>query len=303
MCGRAGALPPARNKTQIHDSTDDMKIAITGAKGMLGQALCKTFAKHTLYPLSSRQPDVTSLDAVRHLVSDLKPDWILHTAGLTDVEKAEVKPLEAYRVNALGARNMAVAAFENGSGLVYYSTDYVFDGTQDRPYREWDPVNPLNEYGRSKLAGESFIRSHCPAHLIVRTSWLFGSGGSHFVQKILGLAQRKERLDVVIDQRGSPTFSTDLAYMTLCLVEGGKIGTFHVTNSGNCSWHELASEIVSHSGFGLEVNPIESSRDLTQTRRPAYSVLENYCLKLEGIPLLRSWQKALAAFLDGMPKE
>jgi len=283
--------------------TDHMKIAITGAKGMLGQALCQTFAKHTLYPLSSRKLDVTSLDAVRHLVSDLKPDWILHTAGLTDVEKAEVKPLEAYRVNALGARNMAVAAFENGSGLVYYSTDYVFDGTQDRPYREWDPVNPLNEYGRSKLAGESFVRSHCPLHLIVRTSWLFGSGGSHFVRKILDLAQRKERLDVVIDQRGSPTFSTDLAYMTLCLVEGGKMGTYHVTNSGSCSWHELAFEIVSLSGFSLEVNPIESSKDFTQTRRPAYSVLENYCLELEGISLLRTWQRALAAFLNGMSKE
>ena len=280
-----------------------MKIAITGATGMLGQALCKAFAKHAVYPLSSRQPDVTSLDTVRKLVSDLKPDWILHTAAFTRVDEAESNPLEAYRVNALGARNMAVAAFENGSGLVYYSTDYVFDGTQNRPYREWDPVNPLNEYGRSKLAGEFFVRSLCPLHLIVRTSWLFGSGGSHFVQKILQLAQRKERLDVVIDQRGSPTFSTDLAYMTLCLVEAGKRGTYHVTNSGNCSWHELAAEIVSLSGLSLEVSPIETSSDSTPTRRPAYSVLENFCLELEGIPLLRSWQSALAAFLDRTAKE
>jgi len=276
-----------------------MKIAITGATGMLGQALCKAFSKHSVYPLSSRQPDVASLDAVRQTVSDLKPDWILHTAAFTRVDEAESNPFEAYRVNALGTRNMAAAAVENGSRLVYYSTDFVFDGTQKRPYREWDPANPLNEYGRSKLAGEFFVRSLCPLHLIVRTSWLFGSKGSHFVQKILRLAQGKEHLDVVSDQRGSPTFAIDLAYMTLCLVEGEKKGTYHVTNSGNCSWHELACEIVSLSGLSLQVNPIESSAYSTPTLRPANSVLENYLLELEGIPLLRSWQSALAAFLNG----
>ncbi len=267
---------------------------------MLGQALCKAFAKHSVYPLSSRQPDVTSLDAVRQTVSDLKPDWILHAAAFTQVDKAESNPFEAYRVNALGTRNMAAAAVENGSRLVYYSTDYVFDGTQKRPYREWDPANPLNEYGRSKLAGEFFVRSLCPLHLIVRTSWLFGSKGSHFVQKILQLAQEKEHLDVVSDQQGSPTFTTDLAYMTLCLVEGEKKGTYHVTNSGSCSWHELACEIVSLSGLSLHVNPIESSAFSAPTLRPANSVLENYLLELEGIPLLRSWQSALAGFLNGV---
>ena len=266
---------------------------------MLGQALCKAFAKHSVYPLSSRQPDVASLHDVRKKLSDLKPDWILHTAALTRVDEAESNPFEAYRVNALGARNMAAVATENGSRLVYYSTDYVFDGTQKRPYREWDPTNPLNEYGRSKLAGEFFVRSLCPLHLIVRTSWLFGSQGSHFVEKILQLAQEKESLEVVSDQLGSPTFANDLAYMTLCLVEGEKKGTYHVTNSGNCSWHELACEIVSLSGLSLQVNPIESSTYSTPTRRPVNSVLQNYLLELEGIPLLRSWKSALEAFLNG----
>jgi dTDP-4-dehydrorhamnose reductase len=276
-----------------------MKIAITGATGMLGQALCKAFAKHSVYPLSSRQLDVASLDDVRQKVSDLKPDWILHTAAFTHVDEAESNPFEVYRVNVLGARNLAAAAFENGSRLVYYSTDYVFDGTQKRPYREWDPTHPINEYGRSKLAGEFFIRSICPLHLIVRTSWLFGSKGSHFVEKIAQLAREKESLDVVSDQRGSPTFTNDLAYMTLCLVEGEKRGTYHVTNSGNCSWHELACEIVALSGLSLQVNPIESSAYPTPARRPANSVLQNYLLELEGIPLLRSWQGALEAFLNG----
>ncbi len=276
-----------------------MKIAITGATGMLGQALCKAFSKHSVYPLSSRQPDVTSLDDVRQKLSDLKPDWILHTAAFTRVDEAESNPFEAYRVNALGARNLASAAVENGSRLVYYSTDYVFDGAQKRPYREWDPTNPLNEYGRSKLAGEFFVRSICPPHLVVRTSWLFGSKGPHFVERILQLAQEKKSLEVVSDQLGSPTFTSDLAYMTLVLVEGGKKGTYHVTNSGNCSWHELACEIVSLRGLSLQVNPIDSSAYPTLARRPANSVLENYLLELEGIPLLRSWKSALAAFLNG----
>ncbi len=276
-----------------------MKIAITGATGMLGQALCKAFSKHSVYPLSSRQPDVTSLDDVRQKLSDLKPDWILHTAAFTRVDEAESNPFEAYRVNALGARNLAAAAVENGSRLVYYSTDYVFDGAQKRPYREWDPTNPLNEYGRSKLAGEFFVRSICPPHLVVRTSWLFGSKGPHFVERILQLAQERESLEVVSDQLGSPTFTSDLAYMTLVLVEGEKKGTYHVTNSGNCSWHELACEIVSLRGLSLQVNPIDSSAYPTLARRPANSVLENYLLELEGIPLLRSWKSALAAFLNG----
>jgi len=276
-----------------------MKIAITGATGMLGQALCKAFAKHSIYPLSSRQPDVASLHDVRQKISEVKPDWILHTAAFTRVDEAESDPFEAYRVNALGARNLAAVAAENGSRLVYYSTDYVFDGTQKRPYREWDSTNPLNEYGRSKLAGEFFVRSLCPLHLIVRTSWLFGSKGSHFVDRILQLAQEKESLDVVTDQRGSPTFTSDLAYMTLCLVEGEKTGTYHVTNSGNCSWHELACEIVTLSGLSLQVNPIESSAYSTSTRRPANSVLENYLLELEGTPLLRTWKSALEAYLIG----
>jgi dTDP-4-dehydrorhamnose reductase len=229
----------------------------------------------------------------------LKPDWILHTAAFTRVEDAETHPFEAYRVNAVGARNLAIAAVENGSRLVYYSTDYVFDGTQKRPYREWDATHPLSEYGQSKLAGEFFVRSLCPQHLIVRTSWLFGSKGSHFVDKILQLAQGKESLDVVSDQQGSPTFTGDLAFMTLVLVEGEKRGTYHVTNSGNCSWHELACEIVSLGGLSLQVNPVESSAYPTLARRPANSVLENYLLELEGIPLLRSWKSALSAFLNG----
>ncbi|MEE8348333.1 MAG: dTDP-4-dehydrorhamnose reductase [Acidobacteriota bacterium] len=274
-----------------------MKIAITGAKGMLGQALSKAFSKHSLTPLSSRDLDVTSLESVRRVVADLKPDWVIHAAAYTQVDAAEANSLEAYRVNALGTRNLAMAVHESGSRLAYYSTDYVFDGTQERPYREWDPANPLSVYGASKLAGEFFLRSLCPKHLIVRTSWLFGAGGPHFVGKIMAAAEKKKSLEVVSDQRGSPTFTTDLAYMTLCLVAANKSGTYHVTNSGNCSWEEFAREILTLCDIESEIRPINSEQLATPARRPRNSILNNYLLQLEGMPLLRPWQSALAAFL------
>jgi dTDP-4-dehydrorhamnose reductase len=274
-----------------------MKIIITGATGMLGLALAKTFSKHSLTLPSSRDLDVTSLVNVRRAIAELKPDWIIHAAAYTQVDTAESNSFEAYRVNALGTRNMAVAARENDSGLAYYSTDYVFDGVQEQAYREWDQPNPLNVYGFSKLAGEFFLRALCPRHLIIRTSWLFGEGGSHFVEKIMAAAKENEFLKVVSDQRGSPTLTTDLAYMTLCLVEAENVGTYHVTNSGHCSWNEFAREIISLCHLQSEVRPIISEDRNAPARRPSNSVLENYLLKLEGMPLLRTWQSALAAFL------
>ncbi len=277
-----------------------MKIAITGAAGMLGQALTRTLSKHSLTLLSSRDLDVTSLESVRRIVAKLEPDWIIHAAAYTQVDQAEANSFQAYRVNALGTRNMAVAARESGSGLAYYSTDYVFGGVQEQPYREWDRTHPVNVYGASKLAGEFFLRSLCPRHLIIRTSWLFGAGGSHFVGKIVAAAKEKESLRVVADQRGSPTLTTDLAYMTLCLVEADKVGTYHVTNSGHCSWEEFAREIVVLSGLETEVRPMSSADLGAPAERPHNSVLENYLLQLEEIPLLRSWQSALGAFLGTM---
>jgi len=223
---------------------------------MLGQALCRALAKHHVSALSSQDLDITSLSAARRVFSDLDPDWIVHTAAFTDVGAAESNYLEAHRVNALGTRNISVAAAENNSRLIYFSTDYVFDGALKRPYREWDPTAPLNQYGYSKLAGECFVRSLCPAHLIIRTSWLFGPGGLNFVGNILARAKEKGELQVVNDQRGSPTFTIDLAYMTLCLLEGDKRGIYHVTNSGDCSWYEFSREIISQSGINVEISPI-----------------------------------------------
>ena len=288
-------------QNQGHHNTlaqPEMKIAITGANGMLGQALCKSFSEHSVWALSSKDLDITSLPAARELFSDLRPHWILHAAAFTDVDGAELNAAEAYRINALGTRNIATAAFENQCRLLYYSTDYVFDGKLNRAYREWDSVSPVNEYGRSKLAGEFFVRSLCPSHLIVRTSWLFGPGGSHFVDKIVQRAKKKDHLQVVDDQRGSPTLTSDLAHLTLCLVQAEKRGTYHATNSGDCSWYEFACKIVSLSELDVQIDPVASSTFPAPAQRPPFSVLHNYFLELEGIPLLRSWESALGSFLE-----
>lgn len=274
-----------------------MKIAITGTTGMLGRALQKAFAKHSLSPLSSCHADITSLQEVRRAFSELQPDWIIHTAAFTNVDKAESNSFEAFRVNALGTRNVAQVASEKNCGLLYYSTDYVFDGLKESPYHEWDTPHPINTYGRSKLAGEAYVQYFCARHLIVRTSWLFGPGGFHFVDKILERAQQEEPVHVVDDQRGSPTFSTDLAYMSLCLVEQERRGIYHVTNSGDCTWYELACKIANLKGLKIEIEPINSESLQATASRPRYSVLNNKILKLEKTPLLRPWQNALAGFL------
>lgn len=267
---------------------------------MLGTALSRQLqGKCEVYGYSSRDLDITSATGVSRLLSELRPDWVLHAAGFTRVDEAEARPEEAFRVNALGTRNVASAAYQAGSALLYYSTDYVFDGESRRPYREWDPPRPLNTYGESKLLGEDFVRSLCPRHLIVRTSWLFGRGGSHFVDKILQAARRHDRLEVVADQRGSPTYSEDLAHASVKLLLAGARGTYHVTNSGECSWYELAQAALAIRGLKVELDKTDSATYGAPARRPSFSVLDNFWYRLEGWSPLRSWKEALTEFLGG----
>ena len=275
-----------------------MRIAITGTTGMLGQVLCQVLARrHDLFPLPIDKLDITSLEDTRRLIWKADPDWVIHVAAFTQVDQAELKPFEAYRVNALGTRNVAVAALECDATVLYYSTDYVFSGKTGEPYREWDQPDPINHYGRSKLAGEAFVRSLCPRHLIIRTSWLFGPGGVNFVGKVLERASAQKRIEVVDDQRGSPTLTHDLAEMTLRLLERESRGTYHVTNFGSCTWFQFAREIVSHRGIRVDVVPVSSAAFPSPAARPSQSALDNYMLKCEGIPLLPPWQDALARYL------
>lgn len=278
-----------------------MKVGVVGSSGMLGHALCSVLGKRfKAVPLSSNQLDITSLEQARKVVRETGADWIVNAAGFTDVDGAESEPLKAYRVNALGARNLAVAARENDTRLLHYSTDFVFDGLSDRPYREWDATNPINQYGRSKQAGEQFVRDNCPDHVIVRTSWLYGSRGRNFVDRISEKAKSEPELSVVDDQRGSPTLTTDLAALTATLLERDARGTYHATNQGECSWYEFAVAILRLTESRAAVRPVDSSRFPTPARRPGYSVLDNRVLRLEGIQPLRPWKQALQEYMgDG----
>jgi dTDP-4-dehydrorhamnose reductase len=277
-----------------------MRIAVVGASGMLGQMLCRRIAAggHDLCAPSLEDLDVTSLETTRSIIRQAGADWVLNAAAYTNVDRAESEPLEAYRVNALGARNIAVAAHEAGSRLLHYSTDYVFNGTSTKPYREWDATDPKSVYGLSKRAGEEFVRWHCPGHVIVRTSWLFGPDGVNFVTKILERSAGQTQLKVVNDQRGSPTYTGDLAAMTLQMIQLELRGIYHVTNSGDCTWHDFAAEILQIRGLPVDLLAVGSSTFAAPAPRPAYSVLDNFLLKLEGIALLRSWRDALAEYLE-----
>lgn len=264
---------------------------------MLGRRLVELFsARHEVRAFSRRDLDVTSPERVAEAAAAANPDWVVHAAAFTRVDEAESNP-EAFRVNALGSRNMAAAAYSQGAAILYFSTDYVFDGTAQNPLREWDPTGPLNQYGVSKLAGEWFVRGLNPAHLIVRTSWLYGPDGSNFVDKVLRSARTQPRLKVIADQRGVPTFTNDLAEATRDLVERGARGTYHVTNSGDCSWHEFATALLEIAGIHTPVLPTRSEDYRSPARRPAYSVLDNAMLRLEGVAPLRHWREAAAQYL------
>jgi dTDP-4-dehydrorhamnose reductase len=275
-----------------------MRIVITGARGMLAQDLIQKFsARHDVVALPKSEMDVTSESLVRARMDQIGPDVILHAAAFTGVDDAETHREKSFQINAQGTRNLAVAASECRASLLYYSTDYVFPGHHSIPYQESDLPDPVNYYGFTKLQGEREILSLCPAHLIIRTSWLFGAGGENFVCTIARAAREKSELEVVEDQMGKPTWTSDLAEMSLALVEDGRRGLYHVTNSGECSWFEFARQIVSELGLHCRVRPVGTDRFPRPARRPNYSVLANSALHRDGYPELRSWKKALGIFL------
>src|ERR671911_779858 len=214
---------------------------------------------------------------------------VINCAAYTDVDGAEGDPVTAHAVNGQGARNVAEAA----ERVLYVSTDYVFDGAKGEPYVESDVPAPLQEYGRSKLAGERATADANPNHLVVRSSWLFGAGGKNFVETILGLAGERDELRVVDDQVGCPTFTGHLAEALLALAAGGERGVLHVAGAGSCPWFEFAREILERAGGDSPVEPCATDEFARPARRPAYSVLASEL----GSPALPAWQDGLDAYL------
>lgn len=276
-----------------------MRVLVTGAKGQLGVELLDVLGRdHDVVGLDLPELDITKAEATQ-AIADTRPAWVIHAAAWTDVDGCERDPERAFLVNGEGTRRVAEACRAAGAGLVYLSTDYVFDGRKGTPYVETDPVAPLSVYARSKVAGEEAVRTVAPRWAIVRTAWLFGVSGKNFVKTIVEKAAAGGPLRVVDDQVGSPTYARDLAEAIAQLISRKLTGTYHVTNAGSCSWYEFTRTILKEAGLAqVEVTPMTTAELGRPAPRPALSVLANHAWSAAGLRLLRPWPEALAAMLE-----
>lgn len=277
----------------------NQKVLITGANGQLGKELVELFTEKgfEVYGFGRDKMDITNQVQVQEIIGAVKPNIVIHSAAHTKVDLAESEPDQAFSINAYGTRNVAVAAEAVGAKLVYVSTDYVFDGTNDEPYNEFSPTSPLGVYGKSKLAGEQFVRDLHYKFFIVRTSWVYGKYGANFVKTMLKLGEERKELSVVADQIGCPTYTLDLAHAILELVDTQKYGVYHISNSGSCSWYEFAKEIFKVSNMEVQVNPCTTADFPRPASRPANSVFEHMSIKLNNFTSVRHWREALSSFL------
>jgi len=281
-----------------------VKPLVAGASGQLGRALVALLGERVAWAGGQEALDVRDAARVRDVVRQVRPDVIFNASAYNRVDAAEAEPEAALATNALGPMNLGRAAGEVGALFVHVSTDYVFDGAQSRPYVEDDAPNPLNAYGLSKRAGEMAVTSLETPWLLVRTSGVFGRGGSRgtggsFVERILERARTGAALRVVDDQTFSPTYAPDLAGGLIALVESGQRGLFHLTNAGQCTWHGLAVAALQATELEAEVQAIRSADLAAPARRPAYSVLSNRRYLSLGLSPLRPWPEALGEFLGG----
>ena len=275
-----------------------MRIYITGAKGQLGRALMRRLAHHELLGVDLPEVDLTEIQTARSSIVAFKPELIIHAAAMTDVDGAARNPDLAYRVNALGTRNVAVASEAIGATLLAISTNEVFDGTQAEPYLEFDLTNPINPYAQSKLAAEHFVRDLTTRFYIVRIAWLYGLGGNNFVKKIIARADSDGKLRVVTDEVSSPTYTEDLITAIEQLMPTGAYGVYHFTNAGACSRFEFAQKILELSGrVHVPIEPMLLKDYPRPSTPPPYAPLRNFCGAQIGITL-RPWAEALADYLQ-----
>ena len=271
-----------------------MRIVITGAHGQLGRSLRDVLVGHQILLVDLPEYDVEQ-PGIIGTIEGYQPEVVIHAGALTDVDACELDPDSAYRVNALGTRNVAVACQRCGAPMVYISTDYVFDGTKGEPYLEFEEPNPINVYGRSKLAGELLVRDLLSRFYIVRTAWLYARGGNNFVAKILALAGERDELSVVTTEVGSPTYAPDLAEAIVRLIEYPLYGIYHLVNEGSCSRYEFASKILELAGKSRF--PLHPARTYDRpTRVPANATLRNFCAATQLGIRLRRWEEALRSY-------
>lgn len=283
-----------------------IKILIIGAGGQLGSDLIRVLAdSYRVIPATRADFDITDLEATMGFCKNAKPEVIVHAAAFTDVDGCESQRDKAFLVNGLGTRNVAIAAREVEAKLLYISTDYVFDGAKEGPYLEFDRPNPINVYGQSKLLGEQFVKEQMEKFFIIRTAWLYSASGKNFIKTMLKLAQEGKELRVVNDQRGTPTWTEDLAQQIKELIPTELYGTYHCTSQGSCTWYEFALEIFKQVGLyaNVKVEPVTSEEFPRPAKRPKNSVLENYMLKLQGLDTMPPWEESLERFMKKAKRE
>lgn len=278
------------------------KIIITGCNGQLGKALNEIWKDHTEIQIINtdvEELDITNIDMVLPFVMEHKPYAIVNCAAHTNVNACESQEDLAYRINAIGPRNLSIASKRAGAKLIHVSTDYVFSGDTDRAYREFDPVGPKSVYGATKLAGEEFVKAFADNYFIIRTAWLYGDG-KNFVKTMLSLSETNDSVRVVADQYGTPTSALELAKAIDALLPTDNYGIFHGTCEGSCSWADFTEEIFRLAGKTTKVERITTAEYPTPAHRPQYSVLDNYMLRLTTGYEFAPWQKAIAEYMGNL---
>ncbi len=283
------------------------KLIITGCNGQLGRAINRELAGSSDYELintdinADRTLDITDVDAVVAMAREEKPYAIVNCAAYTAVDKQESDIDLAYRINAIGPRNLSIAAAETGAKLVHISTDYVFSGDADRPYTEFDAVGPVSAYGITKLAGENFVKQFAERFFMIRTAWLYGDG-KNFVRTMLKLAETHDEVSVVDDQLGTPTSAKELAKAIHYLLPSDNYGLFHGTCEGDTNWAAFAEKIFMLAGKNTKVDHVSSEKYASvnpqSAHRPAYSILDNYMLRLTGSFMFEDWETAIKEYFE-----
>ena len=276
-----------------------MNILITGANGMLGHDLQEVLSsRHELILTTSKTLDITDKENTIDFICEAEPDIVINSAAYTDVDGCEENPDIAYAVNGDGVRNLSIACDKIGCPLVHISTDYIFNGKNDRPWVEDDEIDPINVYGKSKLEGEQAILEILDKYFIVRTAWLYGINGKNFPRTMLELAQSHSEITVVYDEVGCPTYTQDLALAISQLIETEHYGIYHITNSGSCSWCEFAKCIFDVAEIDVNVIPVTASEFARPAPRPSYSVLENRNWTSRGFKPLRNYENAIKEYIE-----
>ncbi|NMS89707.1 dTDP-4-dehydrorhamnose reductase [Clostridioides difficile] len=282
-----------------------MKVLITGANGQLGRELVKQLEeinksmnqlKYSILATTRNDLDISNQTNVDNFILYNKPDIVINCASYTKVDECESHIDVAYKINALGARNIAIASEKVNANLVHISTDYVFNGLSKCPYKEDDKTESISVYGKSKLMGERFVEQFSNKYFIFRTAWLYGDG-NNFVKTMIKLSEENKEVNVVDDQFGSPTSTVDLTRVIIKLMETKNYGVYHATCEGECSWYDFAKNIFELKNIDIKVNRIKSKDFKSKVQRPQYSVLDNFMLKLIGLNSFRKWEESIEEYL------